>query len=258
MNEVIDYEKISYGKTAYKRVQRLRRRGRRRGFEVPLLGYELTKPEKPRLAFLIVAIASAVLFVGIIIGIGFLYNTLITTFSDLSGIGEFLKVVFDPAILSASFGWSAIPGILLVVVYLLIALLFALPVVAAIYFYTFVRDAFYMAKCSKEEFAKGSLISSRILGFSAVLAVVTVIFIILMSYATAENAKLYLGLIYAALVIALGGLLALMAVEKIKCGKWFESLEEDKKQNYLNHEGAMRRVKRRLNTEKHFWQNLGK
>lgn len=258
MENAIDYEKISYGRFAYKRVQRLRRKGQRRGIEVPQLDYELTKSEKPRIAFWIVAVISVVLFVGIIVGIGLLYNELIKMFSDLSGISEFLKVVFDPAILAASFGLSAVPGILLVFVYLLIAVLFALPIIAAVYFYRFVRDAFYMAKCSKEEFAKGSIISSRILGFVIAIIVAAVIFIILLSYISASSAKLYIGLIFGGHVLALGGLLALMAIEKIKCGKWFEGLEESKRQNYLEHEKALRLVKSRLNMEKRFWKDIGK
>ena len=253
-----DYEKTSYGKFAYKRVQRLRRKGKRRGIEVPQLNYELTKPENSRMAFWIAAVISVVLFVGIIIGICLLYNELIKTFSDLNGIGEFLKVVFDPAMLTASFGWSAVPGILLVVVYILIAVLFVLPIIAVVYFYRFVRDAFYMAKCSKEEFAKGSIISSRMLGLVAVIIVAAVIFVILLSYLSASSVKLYVGLIFGGLTIALGGLLTLTAIEKIKCAKWFESLDESKKQNYLEHEKALRRVKSRLNMEKRMWDGIGK
>lgn len=258
LGDTLDYEKTSYGSFAYKRVQRLRRKGERRGIKVPRLNYELSKPEKPRIAFWIVAIVSAVIFVGIIVGIGFFYNELIKMFSDLSGIGDFLKVVFDPDILAASFGWSAVPGILLAAVYLLIIVLFALPVIAAIYFYRFVRDAFYMAKCSKEEFAKGSIIFSRIVGIVAVLVVLTIIFVILLSYITASTAKVYMGLIFGGLAAALGGLLALIIVEKIKCGKWFETFDEEKKQNYLEHENALRRIKSRLNSEKSFWSNFGK
>ena len=253
-----DYEKLSYGKFVYKRVQRLRRKGQRRGIKVPQLGYELTKPEKPRVAFWVIAILSAVLFAGILVGIGFLYNELVKAFSDLGGLGDLIKVLFRPDILGGSFGTSALPGLLLVMVYVLIGVLFALPVIAAIYFYRFVRDAFYMAKCSKEEFAKGNIITSRIIGMITLIVLATVIFIILLSNVTAASAKLYTGLIYAGLVIALGGLLTFMLVEKIRCGKWFESLDEDKKQNYLAHERALRQVKRRLNTEKQIWENLGK
>ena len=253
-----DYEKISYGKFAYKRVQRLRRKGERRGIEVPRLEYELTKPEKPRIAFWIVAIVSAAIFIGIIVGLGFLYNELIKMFSDLSGLGEFVRVMFDPEILSGSLGLSALPGIMMAVVYILIALLFALPVVAAVYFYRFVRDAFYMARCSKEEFAKGSLISSRIIGIAAVLIVIVVIFCILLSSIDSSKAKLYIGLIFGGLAVALGGLTALMIAEKAKCGKWFDTLDDEKKQSYLAHEGALRRVKSRLNTEKSFWNSFGK
>lgn len=254
----LDYEKSSYGKSVYKRVQRLRRKGQRRGIEIPYLNYALTKPEKPRIAFLIVAIISAVLFAGMVVGIFLLYNELIKMFSDLSGIGDFIKVMFKPDILSGSFGLSALPGIMMVAVYLLIAVLFALPVVAAVYFYRFVRDAFYMATCSKEEFAKGSIISGRIFGLIVVVIVITVVFVILMSYMTAASAKLYIGLIFGGAVIAFGGLIAVTIIEKIKSGKWFEELEESKKQNYLEHESALRRVKSRLNTEKRIWSDFGK
>lgn len=253
-----DYEKTSYGKAAYRRVQRLRRKGRHRGIEVPLLEHELTKPEKPRIAFWIVAVVSAVLFVGILVGLGFLYNELIKAFSDLSGIVGFIKVMFKPDILRGSLGLSAFPAVLMIVIYLLIALLFALPFVAAIYFYRFVYNAFYMAKCSKEEFAKGSMISSRIFVLCTVLIVATILFAVLLPRISSAKAKLFMGLIFGGLFAALGGLLALMAVEKIKCGKWFASLEDGRKQNYLAHESALRRVKSRLHWEKRMWNDLGK
>jgi len=256
--EELDYEKISYGKSVYKRVQRLRRKGQRRGMEVPTLNYELTKPEKPRIAFWIIAAVSAVLFVAILVGIGFLYNELVKNFSDLGGLGDFLGVLFKPEVLQGSLGLSALPGILLVVVYILVIVLFLLPLIAAVYFYRFVRDSFYMAKCSKEEFAKGNIVKSRITWLAVIMATATALLIVLLTVVKAGNAKLYSGLIYGGLMIALGGTFVLTVAEKVKCSKWFETLEEEKRQNYLMHEGALSRVKGRLNMEKRFWSNLGK
>lgn len=256
--EAIDYEKASYGKATYKRVQRLRNKGQRRGIDVPYLCYELTKPEKPRIAFWIIAGISTAVFVGILVLTGFLYNELIKHFSDLSGMGEFIKAMFDADLLRASLGLSAFPAALMIVIYLLIIVLALLPVIAAIYFYRFVRDAFYMAKCSKEEFAKGNVISSRIFGLVVVLIVGIVLFAVLMSFISAPSAKLYASLIFGGLVIAIVGLLALIVVEKYKANKWFDAFDEDKKQNYLAHESALRRVKSRLNTEKRMWSNFGK
>lgn len=253
-----DYEEISYGKTAYKRVQRLRKRGKRRGIDVPYLNYELTKPEKPRIAFWIVAIISVIMFIGIFVGIGFFYNELIKICFELDGVGEFLKIVFKPEIFVATAGLSALSGLLVGMIYVLMFVLFLLPVIAVIYFYRFIRDAFYMAKCSEEEFAKGSIISSHILSLVMILVVATVIFIILMANITASSAKLYAGLIFSGIVIALGSLLVLIIIEKIRANRWFATLDEEKKQNYLAHERALRRVKSRLNTEKSFWNNLGK
>lgn len=258
--EDVDYEALSYGKKEYKRVCRLRKKARERGIEVPRLRYELTKPEKPRLAFWVIAVVSAVIFAGVIVGLFFLYSEMIKFFSDgeLDGLSDFIGVLFQPEVLSGSLGLSALPGVLLVVVYLLIFVLFLLPFAAAFYFYGFVRDAFYMAKCSKEEFAKGNVIASRLIGLIAVLATVVVLFILTLSYVEAAGARTAVSLIFAGIVITLGGLIALIFFEKYKCGKWFDSFDEEKKQNYLEHERALRSVKRRLKSEKQFWSNLGK
>lgn len=258
--EDVDYEALSYGKKEYKRVCRLRKKARERGIEVPRLHYELTKPEKPRLAFWVIAVVSAVIFAGIIVGLFFLYSEMIKFFSDgeLDGLSDFIGVLFQPEVLSGSLGLSALPGVLMVAVYLLIFVLFLLPFVAAIYFYRFVRDAFYMAKCSKEEFAKGNVIASRLIGLIAVLATVVVLFILTLLYVEAAGARTAVSLIFAGIVITLGGLIGLIFYEKYRCGKWFDSFDEEKKQNYLEHERALRSVKRRLKSEKQFWSNLGK
>lgn len=251
-----DYEKSSYGKFAYKRVQRLRRKGQRRGIKVPYLGYALTKPEKPRTAFWIVAIVSAALLVAVIIGLGFVFNEFIKSVSIFDGMGDVFKALFNPDVFMLSHGLSAIPGMMIFFGYLLLIAIFALPIGAAIYFYRFVRDVFYMARCSKEEFAKGNIVSSRIFGLIMAICITTVLLIVLLSIGL--EAKLLAGLVYAGILITLGGLLALMIVEKIKCGKWFDQLDEDKKQNYLEHERSLRRIKSRLHSEKTFWSNLGK
>lgn len=251
-----DYEKLSYGKFYYKRVRRLRRKARERGIEVPKLSYELTKPEKPRVAFWVVAAVSLALFIGILVLTGIFYNELIKSVSDLNGLGDLFKVLFDPKTLGASFGTSALPGLMLFLVYLLIIALFILPVFAIVYFYRFVRDSFYMAKCSKEEFARGQLVSGRIFWLVFVLIIITVIFIVALVNITAASAKLLLGLIYGAGVLAIGGLLVLMILEKFKAGKWFETLDEAKQQNYLAHEKGLRSVKRRLRRERDNWNRF--
>lgn len=251
-----DYESLSYGKFYYKKVQRLRRRARERGIDVPKLNYGLTKPEKPRVAFWVVAAVSLALFIGVLVLTGIFYNELIKSVSTLNGLGDLFKVLFDPKTLGASFGTSALPGFLLFLVYLLIIALFILPLIAIFYFYRFVRDSFYMAKCSKEEFAKGHMVSGRIFWLIVVLITLTAIFIVGLTYIKAANAKLFLGLIYGALLLALGGLLALMIVEKVKAGKWFAGLDEAKKQNYLAHEAGLRNVKRRLKRERDNWNRF--
>lgn len=249
-----DFEKISYGKVGYKRIQRLRRRGKLRGIEVPPLGFELTKPEKPRIAFWIAAIVGIILFVGILVGAGFLVKYIIDLFSvTFKDSGGFLKTIFNPSLFIASAGLSAIPVLLIVMAYAMLILIMIIPFVLALYCYRFARNTLYMARCSKEEFAKGEFIGGRIINFIGVLAVSTVILIVCLLSVEAQTAKILLGLVYVGIVIIFGGMLALIVFERVKCNKWFEALPEEKKQNYLAHEEGLRRVKRRMRYERNLW-----
>ncbi len=253
----LDYERASYGKIGYKRIQRLRKKGKRRGIEVPKLNYELTKPEKPRVAFWIAAAVGIAVFVGIMVGTGFLIKFLVDVFSDLyKDSGGFFKTLLNPKVLFVSQGLSLVPLLLLIAAYLLFASMAIIPISIAICCYRFVQNMFYMARCSKEEFAKGEMITGSIVSYVFVLVVATVLLVVVFVLTDAQTARLLVGLIYAGVVVIFGGLLALLIVEKKKCGKWFETLDEDKKQNYLEHEKALGRIKSRLGFKRRMWNNM--
>lgn len=257
MENEIDYEKISYGKIGYKRIQSLRRKGERRNIDVPKLNYELTKPEKPRIAFWIAAIVGIILFAGILVGAGFLIKFLIDFFSDFfKDSGGYFKTLLNPSLLFASQGLSIVPVMFLILAYMFLILIVALPIMVAIYCYRFGRNMLYLARCSKEEFAKGEVVIRHIMNYSGILIGTIIIFVLGLMMIKNSNAKLLTGLICGGIVLIFGGLLALIIFEKKKCGKWFKDLDEDKKQNYLAHEKALSSVKSRLGFEKRFWDNL--
>ena len=254
------YEKLSYGKVVYRRVQRLRRKAKRRGMEVPYLGYELHKPDKPRIFFWILAIISAILFAGIVVGMGFLFAVIIKNITGMTDFGDAFKTFFNSETLLFSLGLSSIGGVFLVIimilVYALLALVLLIPIVAIFYFYRSVRDTFYMAKCSKEEFAKGNVMESRVFKLGAIMAVITLIFIGLMIYVEIPIGRVLVGVLYAALMLAIGGLFALIMVEKNKCKKWFATLDKKQQENYLAHDGGLRKIKRRKKEERDTWTSL--
>ena len=254
------YEKKSYGKSVYRRVQRLRRKAKRRGMEVPYLGYELHKPDKPRIFFWILAIISAIIFTGIVVGIGFLFAVIIMHITGMPSFGDAIGALFDSETMMHSFGLSSIGGVFLILImillYGLIAVAFLLPLAAIFYFYRSVRDTFYMAKCSKEEFAKGNVMESRIFKLGLTLVAMTVIFILLMVYVEIPVGRVLVGVIYAGLMLAVGGLLALILLEKSKCKKWFETLDVKQQANYLAHDGGLRKIKRRKKQERDAWTSM--
>lgn len=256
MPPAVDYEKASYAKYVYRRVQRLRRKGKRRGIKVPYLQYALHKPDRPRIVFLVIAILSLVLFVGALVGLGFLVNELIKMSDTFTGIGDVFTALFDPELFAMTAGLSAIPGMLVFMAFLILIGLLLIPIVAVFLIYGFVREAFYMVKCSKEEFAKGNVISSRIFGLIVTLIVSTVILIVLLVKTDASLTKMLAGIVYGILVVVLGGYLAILTVEKSKNVKWFDTLDEESKQNYLAHDRALRKVKRKLRSEQQMWDDI--
>ena len=113
-----------------------------------------------------------------------------------------------------------------------------------------------MSKCSKEEFAKGSLVSERIFRLIVILVVATAILITVLALSESQTPKIIVGLIYGGLVLVLGGLLVLMLIEKSKCTKWFDTLDADKKENYLAHERGIKSIKRRIKADRQRWNNM--
>ncbi|MCH5164924.1 MAG: hypothetical protein J1G01_00795 [Clostridiales bacterium] len=249
----IDYEQKSYGKIGYKRVQKLRKKGARRGIIVPKLCYELHKPEKPRVAFRVVAALAIVFLIGVMVAIGFLFNELIKMSDSFTGLGDVFKVVFNPTAFTLSLGLSVLPALVIVLAYIMLFALFLVPLCVGLYLYSFVRSSFYLAICSKEEFAKGSIVGDRIRRLAIIVIISTLIWIVGLVMIKTGAGKLFLSLGYFALIIVVGGLLAILLVEKKKNEKWFETLDEDKKRNYLEHEAALRSVKRKMRNERTFW-----
>ncbi len=156
----------------------------------------------------------------------------------------------------ATQGLSFIPVLILIAIYSLFAVIVIIPIMIAIYCYRFACNMLYLARCSKEEFAKGELITSQITGYVITLVAATIILIAVCCLTDVQNARLIVGLIYCGVVIIFGGLLALIIIEKVKCGKYFDTLDEDLKQNYLAHENALRSVKSRLGFERRFWNGF--
>ena len=256
-NDTTDYEALSYGKLGYKRVQRLRKKAARRRIEVPYLGYELHKPDKPRVVFWIVAAVAIVLMVGVVVGGIFLLNVLVKSLDNFRGIGDLFKAMFRPEVLAASLGFSTLPALMVALAVAMLVLLALIPLLVGLYLVSFVRNAFYLAKCSKEEFAKGYDISMRITRLILYLVLATVLLVVGLYFAPDKRTLVPVVLVYVCFVVVFGGFLAVLLLERSKNAKWFEGLDEAQKQSFLAHNEGLRRISKRLKAERDFWNTLG-
>lgn len=244
------YEEISYDKRTFKKVAKLRKKGLKYGIVVPNLNYELTKPEKPRKTFLVISIILSLALIGMIIALGFLYNKVLNILFE-TNLLEIIGNLFNPVFLAETLGLSAIPGLMILVVYIIIIACLLLPIYLLVYVYRFIRDSFRMVNCSIEEIAKGNTITNRITTLILNLIFIVIVFVLLL-WQLDERVKGLLIVLFIVLCLIFGGLLTLILIERIKANKIFDSLEEDKKQNYLEHEKALKLVQYREKARKDF------
>ena len=257
-NDTTDYEALSYGKLGYKRVQRLRKKGKRRNIEVPYLKYELHKPDKPRIVFWIIAVLAAVLMIGVIVGGVFAVHLFVKTQENFNGTGDLLKAAFRPEVMALSLGMSVLPGLMIVFAYAMLLLICLIPILVGAYLISYVRNALYLARCSKEEFAKGYDVSGRIQRLIVAIVLATVLLIVAIYASQTKTVVVPLVLVYACVVAVLGGFLAILLIERSKNLKWFETLDEAQKENFIQHDAGLRKVNRRLKSERAYWDTFGR
>ena len=180
--------------------QRIRQKGLQHGVSVPKLKYQLTKPDKPRLSMIIMGILASIVFVGVVIlGIGLF--AVLAKVNMAFNVWELLANLFTPTKIVGTLGLSVLGGIGIVLFYVLLLILIALPIVAIVCMYKFVRTLFALSKANKEEFAKGHRVMKYIGIFAALGAIFIATMVIVLYTDWAVKAKVILSIILILLAV---------------------------------------------------------
>lgn len=245
-----DCEKLSYTPYAYKRLLKLRENGRKRGIKVPYLSFELTKPEEPRVSVLVAAIIAAILLVALVMFLIWACYALAVLFIGAGELNALLRGLSDPAAYGGGLFWASF----IIAAAEFSALVILVPTLIAVQVFRFLRDVIYMAQCSKEEFAKGDIVASRVAGLIITLSVSTLVFVFMLCLGMINTYPLLI-LAYVGIVVLCGMALVIIGIEKRKCVKWFNELDGYRKEDFLAQARALESVKNRLHTEKKMKQD---
>lgn len=240
---LLDIEKNSYSKYMYKKLVKARKKGLQYGVTIPPLKYELDKPEKTRKVFLIAGYTllsfTIALFIGFIIM--YIVSGVFPMFIDmLRGTSS----VYSKELFEKSLGLSSFGAISLTWLYIVIVILLLLPIGIIMGLVKGVIKNFAFSKISKQEMAKGFEVSRyiNILVISIFLTLLIGILFIVEGL-TRGGLGVFITIMSFVIFACCLTLLIFIIKERKREKEWFNSLSEEKQQDFLNQNKAVKKYK---------------
>lgn len=255
-----NFEAKSYSKRTYEKIARLRERAKMFRFDVPKVGYQLTKPKKPRVLYIILGILCFVLaaaLVGLTLFAGI--STIPALAKAGSGTGtsgpdwDIFNIIGNLASGVANF---AILFAILLIIGLLVGLGFLI-----FYLIRSGFNCFDLSRATMEEMGYSPLVNRSIyrLGLASAVILAVYITMIVVTAGRGTNFAFSIGGIIVLCVLAfLLSILIVTLVYKFKAQKWVkENISQEHQENYLAHAKALGRVIRKNEMRKSM-ENMGR
>lgn len=240
---LLDIEKNSYSKYMYKKLVKARKKGLQYGVTIPPLKYELEKPEKPRKVFLIAGYTllgfTIALFIGFIIM--YIVSGVFPMFLDMiRGTSN----VYSKELFEKSLGLTSFGAISLTWLYVVIVILLLLPIGIIMGLVKGVIKNFAFSKISKQEMAKGFEIS-RYINMLIISMFLSLIIGVLFIVEGLVKGGLGIFITIMSFVIFVWCLILLTFIKKERKREkeWFNNLSEEKQQDFLNQNNAVKKYK---------------
>lgn len=228
-----------YTKYLSKKIKKVKKKAIQYGITVPDLHYPLEKPSKPRLAFYIIGyimialgLASLVASVVLFIKAG-IFSSMIEL---LSGSIDTL----DPEVMKNTFGLSSVVGVGGIVLGIIIFIVLLVVVAIIVALISLGIKNLRLAKASRQEIAVGFEVTNYIWGIVATMLICVAIVVGLISKGGFAGVTVLITIIAGALVAVLAVLLTFLILQRKKEKVWFDTLDEDRKQDFLNLNQALK------------------
>lgn len=242
-----EIEKQSYSEHSYKKVKKLREKGKYWAIDVPYLQHPVQKQEKPRPLFMVFGVLYLlVLIASLALSVIIVTYFLLPLIAQAIGLNSLVKVrAWDIFGLVAMFS-SIVPIFIWTIIIAVAALIIGIN---AFLIYETI-NMFHMSKISMQEMAKGYEVGSMLFALGTIM-VVTLITGITILVLTRENIKpagiaLVVGVMLIVCAIV-GTIFGLLMAQRVKANKQFETLPEEQQNDFIRHNRALDRIHRHRN-----------
>ena len=253
-----NFEAKSYSKRVYEKVTRLRERAKHFRLDVPRVNYELTKPKRPRVLYIILGIvcfiaAAALIGFSLFAGISSLPALIGVDTTASTGSWDIFHIISDLATGIANF-------------FILFAILIIVAILVGFGFliYYLIRsglNCFDLSRATMEEIGYSPLINRSIYRLGITSAVVLAIYITLIVLTAQKGSNIAFsvgGIILLLIFIFLASIMTTTIVYKFKAQKWVkDNVSPEHQENYLAHVKALARVIRKNELRKSM-ENMGR
>lgn len=245
-----EVEKASYSEYSYKKVKKIREKGKYYGYDVPYLQHPVNKQEKPRPMFIVFGVLYAIaLAAALTLSVMIVINFLMPLIVQAIGLNSLVKIrKWDIFGLVAAFS-SIVPILVWAIVILIAGVIIAVDV----FLISQTIKMFRMSKISMQEMAKGYEVGGMLLRL-IFLIVGTLVAGIAILVLTRENIKpAGIALIVTVMVVicaVVGTIFGILLSQRIKERKKFEELSEEQQHDFIRHNQALERINRMRNKSK--------
>lgn len=240
---LLDIEKNSYSKYMYKKLVKARKKSLQYGVTIPPLKYELEKPEKTRKVFLIAGYI--LLGFTIALAIGFIIMYIVSgVFPMFIDMVRGTSSVYSKELFEKSLGLSSFGAISLTWLYVVTIILLLLPIGIITSLVKGVIKNFALSKISKQEMAKGFEVSRfiNILVISMFLSLLIGILFIIEGLVKG-GLGVFITIMSFVIFACCLTLLIFIIKERKRESKWFINLSEEKQQDFLNQNNAVKKYR---------------
>lgn len=245
-----EIEKASYSEASYKKVQKLREKGKYWGLDVPYLQHPVKKQEKPRPMFIALGVLYAIMFALVFAGsvaltINFIVPMISSALAVSSSVQLFVWDIFGIVAALTALGpiflWIIIVSFVTAIV--LVNVFFAFQTV----------HMFKMSKISMQEMAVGHEVQGMLLRLGTIIGITLVVCIaiwVLTRETISTQGILFLVGIMVAVSAVVGTIFGLLLVQKLKAKKEFDQLPEEQRNDFIRHNRELDRVRRQKGKSK--------
>lgn len=238
-------EREGYGKSSYKRVQKLRKKGIQYGVTISKCQYPLEKPDNPRKLMLVsmwACLIGIVSVVGLAIWL-FIKIKYFTVFGQVIGL---IGGTVSEEVVSKTLGFSGLVTASALVVLIVLILIMLIPIVIVWLLASKANTLHELAYAPRQEIAVGYKIKSMIKTAIclALIMLAVLIFGLIKDFLSNRNGIIALCILLIGIVVFTIYAVSLI-LERKKDKAWFDTLSKEAQDDYLTHNEALHKLAKR-------------